>query len=168
MRRSDQYRFLVIVGVLVVLQFSLRTRLGDDRIAPDFLLAALLIYTIRAQPGRSAGAGFVVGLLRDALTPASFGAGALAHTLVGYLSAWSKAVFFAENLFVNGCLFFAGTWLRNLIVSLAALIAGKLKPDMLGWELLVWSPVQSLTTAVVGVLVLWMFGRHLAIRLGDA
>ena len=168
MRRSDQYRFLVIVGVLVVLQFSLRTRLGDDRIAPDFLLAALLIYTIRAQPGRSAGAGFVVGLLRDALTPASFGAGALAHTLVGYLSAWSKAVFFAENLFVNGCLFFAGTWIRNLIVALAALVAGKLKADMVGWELLVWSPIQSLTTAVVGVLVLWLFGRHLAIRLGDA
>jgi rod shape-determining protein MreD len=168
MRRSDQYRFLVIIGALVVLQFSLRTRLGDDRVAPDFLLAALLIYTIRAQPGRSAGAGFLVGLLRDALTPASFGAGALAHTLVGYLSAWSKAVFFAENLFVNGCIFFAGTWLRNLIVSLAALISGKLKGDMLGWELLVWSPIQSLTTAVVGVLVLWLFGRHLAIRLGDA
>jgi rod shape-determining protein MreD len=165
---SERSRFAFILGLLVVCQFSLRTRMGDDRTAPDFLLAALLIYTIRAQPGKSAAAGFVVGLLRDALTPASFGAGALAHTLVGYLSAWSKAVFFAENLFVNGCLFFAGTWIRNLLVALAALIAGKLKADMVGWELLVWSPIQSLTTAVVGVLVLWVFGRHLAIRLGDA
>ena len=108
---------------------------------------------------------FLVGLLRDALTPASFGAGALAHTLVGYLSSWSKAVFFAENLFVNGCLFFAGTWCRNLAVALAS---GKLKGGFLGWELLVWSPIQSLTTAVAGVLVLWLFGRHLAIRLSDA
>jgi rod shape-determining protein MreD len=165
MRRSDRYRFAVILAGLVVLQFSLRPRLGDDRMAPDFLLLALLIYTIRAQPGKSAGAGFVVGLLRDALTPASFGAGALAHTLVGYLSAWSKAVFFAENLFVNGCLFFAGTWLRNLVMVLAS---GKMRGDVLGWELLVWSPIQSLTTAIVGVLVLWLFGRHLAIRLGDA
>ena len=165
MRRSDRYRFLVILAGLVVLHFSVRTRLGDDRMAPDFLLVALLIYTIRAQPGRSAGAGFLVGLLRDALTPASFGAGALAHTLVGYLSAWGKAVFFAENLFVNGCLFFAGTWFRNLIVTLAS---GKMKGGLLGWELLVWSPMQSLTTALVGMLVLWLFGRHLAIRLGDA
>ena len=165
MKRGDRYRFVVILAGLVVLQFSVRTRLGDARMTPDFLLLALLIYTIRAQPGKSAGAGFLVGLLRDALTPASFGAGALAHTLVGYFSAWGKAVFFAENLFVNGCLFFAGTWFRNLVVTLAS---GKMKGGLLGWELLVWSPMQSLTTALVGVLVLWLFGRHLAIRLGDA
>jgi len=164
-RRSDRYRFYVILGVLVVLQFSLRTRLGDSRVAPDFLLLALLIYTIRAAPGPSAVAGFLVGLLRDALTPASFGAGALAHTLVAYLASSSKAVFFAENLFVNGCLFFAGTWCRNLVVALAS---GKLEGGLLGWELLVWSPIQSLTTAVVGVAVLWLFGRHVAIRWSDA
>jgi rod shape-determining protein MreD len=163
-RRSDRYRFLVILAGLVVLQFSVRSRLGNPRIAPDFLLLALLIYTIREQPGKSAAAGFIVGLLRDALTPASFGAGALAHTLVGYLSAWSKAVFFAENIFVNGCLFFAGTWVRNLVMALAS---GKMRDGLLGWELLVWSPIQSLTTAIVGMLVLWMFGRHLAIRMGD-
>jgi hypothetical protein len=74
-------------------------------------------------------------------------------------------VFFAENLFVNGCLFFAGTWLRNFVMAVAS---GKMRGDVLGWELLVWSPIQSLTTAIVGVLVLWLFGRHLAIRLGDA
>jgi len=164
-RRSDTFRFLVVLAVLVGLQFSVRSHLGGDRIAPDFLLLALLIWTIRAQPGTSAGVGFLVGLARDALTPASFGAGALAHTLVGYLSAWSKAVFFAENLFVNGCLFFAGTWFRNLVMALAS---GKMKGGLLGWELLVWSPLQSLTTAVAGVLVLWLFGRRLAIRLSDA
>jgi len=164
-RRGDKYRFWVILAFLVALQFSVRSRLGDERIAPDFLLLALLIYTIRSQPGRSAAAGLVVGLLRDALTPASFGAGALAHTLVGYLSAWGKAVFFAENLFVNGCLFFAGTWFRNLVVALAS---GKLKGGQLGWELLVWSPLQSLTTAVSGVALLWLFGRWLSIRLSES
>src|SRR5213596_4213382 len=165
MRKSDRYRYPIIMTLLVLMQFTVRSRLGGDRVAPDFLLLALLIYTIRAEPGRSAAAGFIVGLLRDAMTPASFGAGALAHTLVGFLSSWSKAVFFAENLFVNGCLFFAGTWCRNLAVALAS---GKLKGGLLGWELLVWSPIQSLTTAVAGVLVLWLFGRHLAIRLSDA
>src|SRR5881296_4010133 len=150
--------------MLAALQFTVRSRLGDERAAPDFLLLALLIYTIRTQPGKAAVAGLLVGLLRDSLTPASFGAGMLAHTLVGYLSAWGKAVFFAENLFVNGCLFFAGTWLRNVVVALAS---GRLKGGQLGWELLVWSPLQSLTTAVAGVAVLWLFGRWLAIRLSD-
>jgi rod shape-determining protein MreD len=164
-RRSDKYRFVVILAGLVVLQFSVRTRMGDDRMAPDFLLLALMLYTIRAQPGRAALAGFLVGVLRDALTPASFGAGALAHTLVAYLASWSKAVFFAENIVVNGFLFFAGTWLRNLIVALAS---NKMRSGMLGWELLVWSPVQSLTTALAGVLVLWLFRRELAVRMGDA
>jgi rod shape-determining protein MreD len=164
-RRSDKYRFVAVLAGLVVLQFSLRPRLGDDRTAPDFLLLALLIYTIRAQPGRAAGVGFLVGLLRDALTPASFGAGALAHTVVGYLAARSKAVFFAENMYVNAWLFFAGTWLRNCIV---ALLSGDLKGGLLGWELLVWSPIQSATTALAGLVVLWLFGRQLAIRFGDA
>src|SRR5437867_12993567 len=154
MRRSDRYRFYIILLGLVVLQFAVPIRLWGRPVGPDFLLLGLLMYSIRAQPGRGAGAGFLVGLLRDALTPASFGAGALAPTLVGYLSSWSKAVFFAENMFVNGCLFFAGTWCRNLAVALAS---GKLKGGLLGWELLVWSPIQSLTTAVAGVLVLWLF-----------
>jgi rod shape-determining protein MreD len=163
-RSTDKYRIVIILAGLVVLQFSVRTRLGDDRMAPDFLLLALLIYTIRAPRGKSAVAGFLVGLLRDALTPASFGAAALAHTIVAYLASSSKAVFFAENLVVNGCLFFAGTWLRNLIVAVAS---NKMRSGVLGWELLVWSPIQSLTTALTGVLVLWLFRRELAIRMGD-
>src|SRR2546422_11225204 len=57
------------------------------------------------------------------------------------------------------------TRFRNLVVGLAS---GKLKGELLGWELLVWSPLQSLTTAGAGMLVLWLFGRHLAIRLSDA
>ena len=165
MRRSDRYRFYIILLGLVVLQFAVTIRLWGRPVGPDFLLLGLLMYSIRAQPGRGASAGFLVGLLRDALTPASFGAGALAHTLVAYLAAWGKAVFFAENVWVNGYLFFAGTWLRNLVVAIAS---GKLKGTLLGWELLVWSPLQSATTAVAGMLVLWLFGRHLAIRLGEA
>ena len=101
MRRTDRYRYPIIMTLLVLMQFTVRSRLGGDRVAPDFLLLALLIYTIRAEPGRSAAAGFIVGLLRDALTPASFGAGALAHTIVGFMSSWSKAVFFAEHVFVR-------------------------------------------------------------------
>ena len=152
MRKSDRYRYPIILTLLVLLQFTVRSHLGGDRVAPDFLLLALLIYTIRAEPGKSAAAGFLLGLVRDALTPASFGASALAHTLVGFASSWAKAVFFAEHVFVKGCLFFAGTWLRNFIVLL---VSGRLQGSQVAWELLVWSPLQSLTTALVGIAMLW-------------
>jgi rod shape-determining protein MreD len=165
MRRTDRYRYPVIMTLLILLHFTVRSRLGGDRVAPDFLLLALLIYTIRAEPGKSAAAGFVLGLLRDALTPASFGAGALAHTLVGFMSSWAKAVFFAEHVFVKGCLFFAGTWVRNFIVLL---VSGRLQSSQVAWELLVWSPLQGLTTAVVGVTVLWFFRGWLSPRRSGA
>jgi rod shape-determining protein MreD len=161
MRRTDRYRYPFLMTLLVLLQFTVRSHLGGDRVAPDFLLLALLVYTIRAEPGRSAAAGFVLGLLRDALTPASFGAGALAHTLVGFASSWAKAVFFAEHVLVKGCLFFAGTWLRNFIVLM---VSGRLQGSQVAWELLVWSPLQSLTTALVGVVVLWFLRDWLSPR----
>ncbi len=165
MRKTDRYRYPIVMTLLVLLQFSVRSRLGGDRVAPDFLLLALLIYTIRAEPGKSAAAGFLLGLLRDALTPASFGAGALAHTLVGFFSSWAKAVFFAEHVFVKGCLFFAGTWLRNVIVLL---VSGRLHSSQVAWELLVWSPLQGLTTASVGVVLLWFLRDWLQPRRSTA
>lgn len=161
MRRSDRYRYPIIMSLLVLLQFTVRDQLGGDRVAPDFLLLALLFYTIRAEPGKSAAAGFFVGLLRDALTPVSFGAGALAHTIVGFFSSRAKAVFFAEHVFVKGCVFFAGTWIRNLIVLLAS---GGLESSQVAWELLVWSPLQGLSTALVGIAVLWFFRGWLSPR----
>src|ERR1041384_1779856 len=148
MRKTDRYRYPIMMSLLVIAQFTVRSHLGGDRVAPGFLLLALLIYTIRAEPGKSAAAGFVIGLLRDAISPVTFGAGALAHTLVGFMSSWAKAVFFAEHVFVKGCLFFAGTWLRNFIVLM---VSNRLQSSELAWELLVRSPLQSLTTAVVGV-----------------
>lgn len=161
----ERLRLLLVLGLLVALQFTVRSRLGDQRVTPDFLLLALLIYTIRARPGASAAAGFLVGLLRDALTPGSFGAGALAHTIVGYASSWAKAVVFAENLLVNGFLFFSATWLRNLVLALAS---GRLSGPQLIRELLVWSPLEGLTTAATGVVVLALFRNWLAVRLGQS
>jgi rod shape-determining protein MreD len=165
MKRGETLRFAFVIALLVGLQFSVRSRLGDERIAPDFLLLALLTFTIRARPGESAVAGFIVGLIGDALTPASFGAGALAHTIVGYLSSWAKAVFFAEKLLVTGGLFLAGTWLRNAILVLAS---GKFSGSQLTWELFVWSPLQGLTTAAAGIVMLVIFRQWLAVRVGES
>ncbi|HEU5154480.1 MAG TPA: rod shape-determining protein MreD [Gemmatimonadales bacterium] len=161
--RSDRRRLLLALGLLLLLHFTLRPRLGHPESAPDFLLLALLVFSIRSRPGSAAVMGFIIGVLGDSLTPARFGAGALAHTVVGYLTAWGRAVFFADNLMVNGAVFFAGTWLRNLIVLMASGGLG----DGLVRQLLIWSPLQSLTTAISGAIFLSLFRRWLDIRLEE-
>lgn len=161
-RRRAQYQMFGVLLLLVVLHFALRPFLGDPRIAPDLLLLALLVYAIRARPGSAAVGGFIVGLVGDALSPVAFGAGALAHAVVGYLAAWGKAVFFAENLLVNAGFFFFGSWLRDVLVML---VGRHVEGGVLLWQLAFWSPLKALTTAVTGIVVLLLFRRWLHIRI---
>lgn len=159
--RADRGRLWTVLGLLAVLQFAVRPRLGYPAVAPDFLLLALMLYAIRSRPGAAAVAGFLVGLVGDAVAPARVGAGALAHTLVGYLAAWGRAVFFPDNLFINGLVIALGVWVRNAVQLLAS------GPGVGGltMQLLVWSPLQAITTALTAALVLVAFQHWLDIRL---
>ncbi len=163
----EHWRLGSVLLLLVVFQFGLRPLPGDPRvirIAPDFLLLALLVYAIRARPGQGAVAGFFVGLIADSLSPAAFGAGALAHTMIGYFAAWGKAIFFADNLFVNASFFFLGTWVRDVLVLL---VGRHVDGSALWWQIGYLSPLKSLTTAAAGLLVLLVFRRWLDIRIGE-
>jgi rod shape-determining protein MreD len=159
--RVTRAQLLLVMLLLLVLQFYLRPRLWDARISPDFLLIALMLYAMRSSPGVAALAGFVVGLIADTLTPARFGAGALAHTLVGYLAAWGRSVFFADNMLVNAGFVAAGLWFRDLVVLLTS---GSDHRQLLT-ELTLYSPLQALTTAGCALLVLITFRAWFSIRL---
>ena len=159
--RVSRVQMLLVMILLVVLQFYLRPRLWDTRISPDFLLIALMLFAMRSSPGLAALAGFAVGLIADTLTPARFGAGALAHTLVGYLASWGRAVFFADNMLVNAGFVAAGLWLRDFIVLMAS---GTDHRQMLT-ELTLYSPLQALTTAGFALIVLVTFRSMFSVRL---
>lgn len=159
--RANRLQLALVIAVLVLLHFYLRPRLWSARASPDFLLIALVFFAMRAGPGPGALAGFVVGVVNDALTPAAFGAGALAHTVVGYLAAWGRAVFFADNLLVNAAFVAVALWVRDLIL----LLASGTPRDQLLVELMLQSPLQALSTAVFAVLVLAAFREWFAIRL---
>ena len=159
--RGNRAGFALVLLILLVLQFYVRPRLWDARVAPDFLVIALLIIAMGSRPGMGAIAGLVLGLVADSLTPARVGAGMLAHTMVGYLASWGRAVFFAENMLVHAGMFFAGVWIRNLIVVLASGTSGA----SILQEVLVTAPLQGLTTAVAGMLILYVVREWLAIRL---
>jgi rod shape-determining protein MreD len=146
---------------LLALQFYLRPRLGNARVSPDFLLIGLMLFAMRSGAGAGAVAGFLVGLIGDSLTPARFGAGALAHTLVGYFAAWGRALFFADNMLVNAGFVAVGLWFRDLIV----LMTIGTEHRQLFTELTLYSPLQALTTAGFALLVLITFRAWFSIRL---
>jgi rod shape-determining protein MreD len=159
--RVSRAQVLLVMVLLLVLQFYVRPRLWDARISPDFLLIALMLFAMRTSPGVAALAGFAAGLIADTFTPARFGAGALAHTLVGYLAAWGRSVFFADNMLVNAGFVAAGLWIRDLIVLLAS---GSDHRQLLT-ELTFYSPVQALITAGFALTVLIVFRAWFSVRL---
>ncbi|HEU5217095.1 MAG TPA: rod shape-determining protein MreD [Gemmatimonadales bacterium] len=159
-RRGDGRLYLGF-ALLFALHFYVRPRIFDGRAAPDFLFLALMLVAIRARPGYAALAGFVFGMVSDALTPAALGSGALANTVVGYLAAWGRAVFFPDNVLVNAGLFAAGLWVRNAII----LLASGTPSAQLSSGLLVWAPLSALSSAVAGMVLLMMLRDWFAIRL---
>jgi rod shape-determining protein MreD len=156
-----RYRFWVILALLVVAHFALRPRLGDPRFTPDFLLIALLFMAIRKRPGIGAIAGFAVGLLTDAVAPTAFGAAALATTIIGFGSGWIRSMFVTDNLLINALFVFVACWLRDIIQVLAS---NQLEGHALVWQLIAYSPVAALSTAVAAFLVRLFFRSWLDTR----
>lgn len=146
-------RTAALFVVLVSLHYFLRPLLGW-RVAVDFLVIAVLLVAVRARPGVAAVLGFAVGLVGDAVSPSTFGAGALAMTLVGFGASWLKAVFFSDNVFLHACFFFLGKWAFDLIYVVAAR-QGSLYE--MATQVALWSPLAAAATAVAGVSVLLLF-----------
>ena len=143
-------RALFIFAALVVMHYSIRPLLGWS--APiDFLIIAILLTSVRVRPGTAAVVGFLVGLAADAQTPAAFGCGAMALTGVAYAASWLKAVFFADNLALNGIFFFLGKWVFDIVY---VLIERRLHGLQVVTQLLVWSPLSAAVTAIAGLLLL--------------
>jgi rod shape-determining protein MreD len=159
--RASRLQLALVLVLLVALQFYVRPRLLGSHTSPDFLFVGLMLYAMRSGPGASALAGFLVGLAADSLTPARFGAGALAHTVVGYLASWGRAVFFADNLLVNAAFVAVGLWLRDILVLAAS---GTGEQSALA-EIVLYSPLQALTSALFALVVLVTFRQWFSIRL---
>ena len=143
-------RVLIAFAILVLLNYTLRPLLGW-RTPMDFLIIALLLASVRVRPGVAALIGCAMGLAADSVTPSTFGWGALAMTAVGYSASWVKAVFFADNLLLNGLFFFLGKWVYELLFLIAA---RRLHGAEMVMQALVWSPLSAAATALAGIFLL--------------
>jgi rod shape-determining protein MreD len=148
---ADRLKLTAALLILVGLHFVLRPRFAPSRFTPDLVLVALLFLAIRTRPAVGALAGFVVGLLSDAVAPTAFGAGAFALTIIGFAAGWLKAVVFADNLLVNALVVFAASWLRDVLQVAAG---NQLRGGALGMQLLVLSPAAALSTAAAALVAL--------------
>jgi rod shape-determining protein MreD len=158
--RNARLHLTLIMGLLVLLHFYVRPRFGSVRLSPDLLLFALDTFAMRSGPGAGAVAGFLIGLINDALAPARFGASTLAHTVVGYAAAWGRAVFFADNLLVTAAFVAVGLWLRDLILLVASGAGGA----ELGATLALYAPIQGVITAAAGAVVLFAARQFFDLR----
>lgn len=135
---------------MLALHFTLRPIL-DWRAGVDFLTIAVLVVAVRVRPGIAALVGFAVGIVADALAPESFGAGALAMTIVGFTASRLKAAFFADNVLINAVFVFVGKVAFDLIFLVAE---RRLGGANLAWQLLLWTPLSAVLTAFVGLFVM--------------
>lgn len=146
-------RATIGILLLVLAHFSVRPLIGG-RAPIDFLAIAVLFTAVRVRPGAAALIGFAAGIIVDALTPISFGAGALAFTLVAYSASWLKAVFFAEHVALTGLFVFLGKWVFDAVYLIAG--RGARGTDLLV-QLVLWSPIAAALTALLAVVLLTLF-----------
>jgi rod shape-determining protein MreD len=153
-------RTIILCGILIFLHYTLRPLLSW-RAAPDFLIIALLLASVRVRPGLAAMFGFILGLTSDSVALSSFGAGALAMTLIGFVWSRLKAVFFADHVLLNGFFLFLGKWAYEIVMNL---VERRMHGAELLMQILVWSSLSAAVTAVAGVLALMLLRPVLETR----
>ena len=154
MRRSSSAAGLTVLFVVLLgLHYSLRPLLAW-RAGIDFLLIGVLLVAARVRPGSAAVVGLLGGLVADALAPSSFGAAAIAMSSVAFAASWLKAVFFAENVMLNGLFLLLGKLAFDTVFLLAERRLGGLA---LLVQLGTWSVLSAVVTAFAGLALLLLF-----------
>ena len=133
----------VVVVALVLLHFTLFRFFVGWPAMPNFLVGGLLLAALRLRAGYAAFFGFSLGVLEAAMGLEGMGTISIVLTVVGYLSARSRDLLFADARYYVFIYLFAGTWVAEVSLMLAM-------PGGPGiWGGLVFAPVSALATAVV-------------------
>jgi rod shape-determining protein MreD len=153
MAARNPLSFWVFFVLLLVAHFVLHLALGLGPTAPDLLTAALLLAARRVRGAAAAVIGLALGILSDALSATSFGADAVALTVLGYLGARSRDLFDGDSLLFIGVYLFLGKWLHD---ALYWLVASETRGHAFS-QLLVQAPLAALSTAIGGAIALLIY-----------
>ncbi|HWV56846.1 MAG TPA: rod shape-determining protein MreD [Longimicrobiales bacterium] len=152
------WRLWAFLLVLVVAYFTLTLALGLGRAAPDLLAVAVLLAARRLPGAGAAAVGFVLGIMRDALSLTAFGASTVALTLVAFLAAKSRELFIGDSLLFIAAYLFVGKWLYDAVFFLLA--RHEFRESALAF-LLIQAPLAAAYAAVTGAVAL-IFYRMIA------
>lgn len=137
-----------LVVLLAVLYFVLRVGMGLGLLVPDLIVVAVLLAARQLRPGWAAGVGLLLGVLEGSVFPLTFGASALALTLVGYLGSRTRDVFSGGGLVFLAFYLFAGKWLYDIVLYVVVLALVRPGPPS---ALLLISPLAALYAAAAGL-----------------
>ena len=152
--RSRVLVWFVVAG-LFLLHFVLHVGLGLGRVAPDLLTVALLLAAREVEVGAAAATGLVFGLVEDALSVLSFGANAVAMSLVGLAGAVTRDLFVGDSLFFLVSYFVAGKFVRDLLHWVV--VGGTVRQPFVD-QVLVQGLLGGLYAAGVGIAIMALTG----------
>lgn len=139
----------ITVVMLAFLHFIIAPAMESWFARPNLLLCAVLITALRLSPGISAGIGFLLGLLEDAMAVSHFGLATISLVVLAYVGSQARAVFLGEEPLFMGTYLFLGTWLYEAVTYLIVGGGG----DALSFVLL-RAPLDGFATGAVGYLTL--------------
>ncbi|KPJ82841.1 MAG: hypothetical protein AMS19_06565 [Gemmatimonas sp. SG8_23] len=148
-------RVWVVVAVLAGIHLLLRVGFSYGPGAPDLLTLALLLASREVGLGRAAGLGLLFGLLEDALSVLSFGANAVAMTVIACASALTKDLFVGDSRVFLVSYLLIGKWSRDVIhwVAVGWVEAGAGLRQPFVDQVVIQGGIASVYMAGVGILV---------------
>lgn len=149
-----QWAYSGLIAGLVVLHFLLHLGFGLGASAPDLLTVAVLLGARRLGGGGAALLGLGLGLLRDALSIAAFGADMVVLTVLGYLGSRSRDLVVGESILFAGAYLFVGVWLHALGWYL---LGGTVGGAVSITGLLLEAPVAAAYAALAGMAALLVY-----------
>jgi rod shape-determining protein MreD len=152
----------VVAGVVLVLaHYFLHVGLGLGRSAPDLALVGLLLMARQIRVGTAAGVGLLLGLLEDALSVLSFGANAVALTVVGLAGALTRDLWVGDSMRFMFSYLVVGKWIRDTIHWVAE--GGGMHGPLMEMLFLRY-PLSAVYAAAVGVLVWFLIGGRAEVK----
>lgn len=148
-------RVVAAALALALLHFVLHVGLGWGAGAPDLATLAVLLFARESGMAWGSVAGFVLGLLEDALRVTAFGASTLALAVVGAAGGRTRDLFVGDSRLFAVSYLVLGKWTRDLIQWLA--VGEGVRQDFVQ-AMLVESVLASLYMAAVGLAVLMLLG----------
>jgi rod shape-determining protein MreD len=151
---AEGWPFWVFIAVLIVLNFALSLGLGLGPAAPDLLVPAVLLGARRLSAGWAAVLGFGAGILQDSLALIGFGASAVLLTVLGFLGARSRDLFYGESLLFIALYLFVGKWVFDVT---RYFVVGSVGAGDVVRELLVQAPLAAVYSAASALVALVAF-----------